>query len=364
MSDPTTVRLSEHFMLSDFMGCHSVFSKGFSNVFDFDSAMCKREGSTLAEKLMEPLLQRSRLSITYGYVSPELSRKIVKYQDPDKPSYHRWDAGAACDVVLHQYIHAGVPPIYGACWIDENLPVSRTITYAESPCICVSTRATEIAQGEPRRALYENRFVGERKPQYIPYSSNERTRNSQKAAIKLEHDWKGQGFPSYHGGGIKQAQHIRTSKYTLLSDFLYSREACEQGHPNMPPSLTQRSLLRFRRAGAVIDTLLQETRARRFSIIQAYQSPDWRGEAPGNWADGAYLVLVPPDSVHPDDVAHEALLIGAVSDAGVSKKGRVWLALHDEDAHEGSKKIQAEVCEEADAPSAPVGRRPRVRSAG
>ena len=147
---PTEVRLSDHFLLSDLMGCHSVYAKGYRNVFNHGGVIQAdklREGRTLARKLLEPLVRRSRLSVTYGYISPELSRKIVKYQDPDKPSYHRWDAGAACDVVLHNYLHTGLPPICAACWIDENLPVSRTITYSESPCICVATRAEEVAKG-------------------------------------------------------------------------------------------------------------------------------------------------------------------------------------------------------------------------
>lgn len=363
---PTEIRLSDHFLLSDLMGCHSVYAKGFRNVFALGGPIQAdklREGRVLARQLLEPLVERSRLSVTYGYISPELSRKIVKYQDPDKPSYHRWDAGAACDVVLHQYVHANIPPIYAACWIDENLPASRIITYAESPCICVSTRAEEVSKGDPRRALYENRYVGGRKPQYIPYSNSPRTRASQKAEIELKHDWRGQGYPSYHGGGIRQAQHIRTSKYTLLSDFLMSPEAMREGYANMPPSLTGRGLVRFKRAGAVIDTLLQETGARRLSIVQAFQSEEWKGEAPSNWKDGAYLVLVPPVGLEPDTLAHEASQIGSVSKVGVTKNGRVWLVMLDEDAHEGSKKIQAEGSEEADQAPIAERRRTRVRPA-
>ncbi len=364
---PTEVRLSDHFLLSDLMGCHSVYAKGYRNVFNHGGVIQAdklREGRTLARKLLEPLVRRSRLSVTYGYISPELSRKIVKYQDPDKPSYHRWDAGAACDVVLHNYLHTGLPPICAACWIDENLPVSRTITYSESPCICVATRAEEVAKGDPRRALYENRYVGERKPKYIPYSNNPKTRLQQKNEIDLRADWQGQGYPSYHGGGIKQVQHIRTSKYTLLSDFLMSPEAMREGYVNMPPSLTGRGLQRFKRAGHVIDTLLLETGARRFSIVQAFQSEEWKGKAPSNWKDGAYLVLVPPVGLEPDTLAHEASQIGCVSKVGVSKNGRVWLVMLDEDAHEGSKKVQAESSEKADPPLVVERRRSRVRPAG
>lgn len=356
---PTEIRLSDHFLLSDLMGCHSVYAKGYANVFDMRDRAKLREGTTLARKLLEPLLDRSRLSVTYGFISPDLSRKIVKYQDPDKPSYHRWDAGAAVDVVLHQYVHAGVPPIYAAFWIDENLPVSRTITYSESPCICVSTRHEEIQKGDHRRALYENRYVGDRKPLYIPYSSNGRKRTEQKAQVDLTHDWRGEGYPTYHGGGIKQAQHHRTSKYTLLSDFLMSEEAMTQGYTNMPP-LTQRALSRFRRAGLVYDSLLEATGARRLSIVQAYQSEEWRGPAKSNWKDGAYIILCPPTGLHPDTLAHEAEQIGAVSSVAV-RGNRVWVTMLDEHKDEGTKKVQTARSQEAAEPQATERGGPRVR---
>lgn len=361
IANPTEVRMSEHFMLSDLMGCNSVYAKGLRNVFDRAEKGKLREGRTLAENLLEPLVQRTRLSVTYGFISPELSRHIVKYQNPDLPSYHRWDAGAACDVVMHQYIHAGLPPIYGAFWVDDNLPASRTITYSESPCICVATKAEEIVSGNHRHALYENRYMGERKPLYVPYSKNARTRIEQQAALRLEHDWRGGGFPSYHGGGTRQAQHIRTSKYTLLSDFLMSTQAMTEGHANMPANLSQRGLSRFRRAGRVVDGLLEATGARRFSIVQAFQSEEWRGDAPGNWKDGAYLILVPPASMHPDTLAHEAAQIGAVSEVGVASNRRVWLKLLDKDENEGCKKVQVGKRQEtAEAPVAERGS-PRLR---
>lgn len=308
-----------------------MYAHGYANVFDPRSTGKLAEGTTLAESLLEPLLARSRLSITYGFISPELSRKIVKYQDPDKPSYHRWDAGAACDVIVHQYVNAGFPPVSAAFWIDRNLPVSRTISYAESPCICVGTRSEEVESGEYRRALYENRYVGERKPLYVNYSQNKSTRLTQQAeAIRAleEHDWRGAGHPTYHGGGIRQAQHIRTSKYTVLSDFLYSTEAVLKGYANMP-STTQRALKYFRKAGRIMDDLYAASNARRVSIIRAFEHPEWRGKAKSNWTDGVYLVLQPPESMHPDDLAEAAESVDGVTEVGVSASGAVWLVARD-----------------------------------
>ncbi len=299
------------------MGCNSVYAKGYANVFSGDSAVMK-EGVTLCERILEPLLAYSRLSISYGYVSPALSRLIVKYQDPDKPSYHRWDNGAACDVVLHDIED---PPAMSAFWIDKNLPVSRTITYSESPFICVASRAAEIDMGDPRRALYENRYVGTKKPEYISYSNNPTTRKRQKDEFKLEFDWHGGGYPSYHGGGIRQAQHIRTSKFTVLSDLLYSDIVATGARNVLPESKIGQASL----AGTVYDMLLHATGVRRLSIVRGYESPDWSSSL-HTWEKNVYLVVVPPASVTPSlivDAANSLPFIRAKQIKGTRRVGLV-----------------------------------------
>ena len=316
--DPTTVRLSEHFLLSDFMGCNSVYAKGYPNVFDGDPKKL-REGKTLCQEVLEPLLAYSHLSISYGFISPDLSRLIVKYQDPDKPSYHRWDAGAACDVVLHDRDALNEPPIFSAFWIDENLPVSRVITYSESPYICVGSRYEEVHKGDHRRALYENRYVGERKPKYIAYSNSPTARRRQKQDCVLEFDWRGAGYPTYHGGGTQQLHHIRTSDFTMLSDFLYSEEAVTNGYANTP---TQRGMKKFRRAGALYDALLRALDIRRLSIVRGYESPSW-SDSRHDWARGIYLVVIPPEGTDPQDVADAAAELPGVHTAKAGKNRRV-----------------------------------------
>jgi len=313
---PDEVRLSEHFLLSDFMGCNSVYSKGYPNVFSGGSTAMK-EGVTLCQRILEPLLAYSRLSISYGYISPSLSRLIVKYQDPDKPSYHRWDHGAACDVVLHDIED---PPALSAFWIDKNLPVSRTITYSESPFICVASRASEIDIGDPRRALYENRYVGTTKPKYISYSSSPTTRKRQKEEFKLDFDWRGGGYPSYHGGGTRQAQHVRTSKFTVLSDFLYS-DAVSVGACNVLP---EEKVGMAALAGTVYDMLLHATGCRRLSIVRGYESPEWKSSV-HNWEKDVYLVVVPPASVEPSLVVDAANALPFVRAKHIKGTRRVGL---------------------------------------
>lgn len=327
-TDASGVRLSEHFLLSDLLGCDSIYRNGFPNVFEDATGRKLKEGRTLCVEALEPLLAHSRLSVAYGHISHDLSARIVKYQDPAKPSYHRWDAGAACDVVLHERIAADEPPVVSAFWIDENLPVSRVITYSESPFICVGTRVEEIRSGDHRRALYENRYIGERKPKYISYADTPATRRKQKDdAVKAvvtdpEHDWRGAGYPTYHGGGREQLQHIRTSEFTVMTDFLYSDYAVREGFANIPPS--RRSYPKFKRAGALYDEILKSVAIRRMSIVRAYESPEW-SESVHNWTKGIYLVFIPPASVHPDDVAHAASQASGVFKV-LSRNGRVSVA--------------------------------------
>jgi hypothetical protein len=237
----------------------------------------------------------------------------VKYQDPKKPSYHRWDAGAACDVTLHDALIEGEPPIHSAFWIDENLPVSRVITYSESACICVASRYEEVQSGDHRRALYENRYMGERKPKYISYSSSPSTRRRQKEEAELSHGWIGEGYPTYHGGGIKQVQHIRTSEFTLLSDFLFSAEAVRHGYANIP---SQRTMPAYRSAGSFYDGLIALVGVRRLSIIRAYESPQWSSDPRFSGQREVHLWLVPPEGVPANRVAEAALTLEGVVSAG------------------------------------------------
>lgn len=308
------------------MGCNSVYTKGYPNVFYDNEPKKILEGKALCAEVLEPLLAYSRFSISYGYISHYLSQQIVKYQDPNKPSYHRWDAGAACDVALHDRVHDDEPPVFGAFWMDENLPVSRVISYSESPFICVGVRREEILSGDHRRALYENRYVGERKPKYISYSDNADTRLRQKQSVALDHPWQGAGYPTYHGGGTKQTQHTRLSKYTMLSDFLYSGPAVENGAVNITSKEYDSLHSEFEQAGQFYDALLERTGALRMSIVRGYESPSW-AQGAHTWADGVSLILIPPASVDPQYVVDCALSIDTVAAARITRGRRVGIRL-------------------------------------
>jgi hypothetical protein len=305
--DPTRVRLSPHFLLSDFMGSHSVYAKGFANIFDMNGADNRIPNlQALCEHALEPLLEKyGPMSISYGVISPSLSRKIVTYMDPDQPSHHRADKGAACDFVSHRWVAGEFPtiddlylpesargsPIALAHTIDQmDVPYSRLITYSESPYLCIAVSAEEVAQGHPRKAFYENKFNGvpKAKPQYTQLSNaTARRKHLQKLQEHgLEHDWRGGGFPSVHGGGKRQYQHMRVSRYSMVSDFLFHTESVREGEKNIPCMHLDSVQDAFAASGLVYDWLLDNLGLPRLSITKAYvshvnpfnndQGDDWR----------------------------------------------------------------------------------------
>ena len=133
--DPTKIRLSDSILLSDLLKCDSVMRYGYPNRYKETDTDKLAEGVHLAKYLDEFNIIYGPFSISYGYVSPELSQKIVKYQDPNKPSYHRWELGAAADLCFHDQLDKA--PIYTAHAIDsEYHHYSRMITYSESKWLC------------------------------------------------------------------------------------------------------------------------------------------------------------------------------------------------------------------------------------
>lgn len=301
IDDPRFIRLSKHFLLSDLVGCNSVYTEGYANVWDGDEKKL-REGRALCEELLEPLLEEyGPCSVSYGYVSPALSQKIVKYMDPTKPSYHRWDDGAAADVCFHDWVaqpHPDSAPVFLAHEIDAGYDYSRMITYSESPFICLATKTCELKTHNPRKAFYENRYHGspKEKPEYITKSKDFKQRVRDGANIHLKHDWRGAGYPTHHGGGRKQAHHHRVSKYSVLSDWLYDGGYVNRGQRNMP--ILSRTLAPFSRVGGLYDELLGVLGVKRISIPQGWAA----GRADGYnfaWKNGVFsVVLCPPDGTH------------------------------------------------------------------
>lgn len=318
--DPTKVRLSRHFLLSDFLGNHSVYTRGLPNAFDHyaEDAQFKLDNAVaLCEHALEPIMaQHGALSVSYGYISPELSRQIVGYQDPNKPSHHRWDLGAAADICVHGWVNddpdndaAGTSPILLAHTINTmGVPYSRMITYSESPFICVAVSAQEVEKGVIRRAFYENRYTGQTKvkPDYRTYSTpSARERAAERLALDgLPHGWRGAGYPTYHGGGLRQYQHIRVSKYTMLSDWLIDLQSIADGVKNIPNLRDTQLMEMFYAVGDAYDFIVESLNVPRMSITSGFKSAAHPYFSPTNdWRSGeATFTLVPPEGMEADDI--------------------------------------------------------------
>lgn len=328
--NPTETRLSPHFLLSDFMGCNSVYSKGYRNVFEKVGLDLRLDNAkALCDNVLEPILANAGpVTISYGFISPELSSKIVHYQDPHKPSHHRWDLGAAADICVHNWVQSfaqlaklsHASPIEFALTHMSDMPLSRLITYSESPYICAAVSAVEIHRGEPRMAWYENRYAGKPrcKPDYRKLGSDRLREEALHDIMQdgFEHDWRGAGYPTYHGGGTKQFQHRRTGKYTMVSDWLFDEEFVREGVPNEPMLINALVREAFDIAGHAYDLLIDNLGVPRLSIVSAYTSPlslrhikgrDWTG-------DQIVFEVVPPEYRPPKDARVRALLWPAVSD--------------------------------------------------
>ena len=326
--DPRAVWLSEHFRLSDFLGNHSVYTKGFRNPFlhSIDSLHIEN-ARALCTHALEPVLSYfGPLSISYGYISDEFSRRTVAYQDPTKPSHHRWDLGAAADIAVHAPLR-GLPmpnvplpylfadqntrtsPALLAHALDSELciPYSRMITYSESPFVCVAVSAREVATGRLRKAFYENEYMGvpRAKPNYHQMAS-EAQRAARLSALQetgLAHPWHGGGYPSYHGGGKLQYQHTQVSKYTTLLDWVISLKSISNGITNMPNVRDHAVHDAFVAAGLVYDALVDQLGIPRFSIMAGYLQrthPDFG--TTGDWHGGEAGFLLGPPQSYMDDL--------------------------------------------------------------
>lgn len=316
--DPTKVRVSDHFLLSDFLGNHTCYTKGRPNLLlpnDPQLPLKMANAKALCRHFLEPFLEQAGpLSISYGYISNAISREIVHYQNPDIPSHHQFTLGAAADVISHEWVNydpeddtATSAPVSLAHEIHgANYPYSRIITYSESAGICVAVSAAEIAANLPRKAFYTNTYVGKKEPEYKSHASDA-AKASALARLKeegLPHGWRGQGHPSHHGRGRRQYHHIRVSKYTMLSDWLFDLQSIANGAKNIPNVQDQGLMDSFYKAGDLYDDIILGTGINRFSIISGFvhgSNPYFHSD--NDWRNGSgYFTLVPPASVSAQSV--------------------------------------------------------------
>lgn len=249
-------RLNRHFILADFAYNDTVIRKNHPNYMggNIDN------GRALADTLAGIVDLYGRISITYGFISPELSRQIVRYQNPDIPSHHRWDLGAAADIIVHEWVkpklkrgqwvyrdHPDASPIMLATQIADAFDYSRMITYSESPCICIAVKANE---NPPRLAFYENRYTGQErvKPLFRSYHKRSYPKPEKIHDNLGEHGWVGKGHPTHHGGGRRQYHHVQIGRYLTALDCLKCPWKVTEGIHNRAPH-NKGLLARFLRVG-------------------------------------------------------------------------------------------------------------------
>lgn len=254
--NPKTHYLSEGWRVFDLMNNHSVITQGMPNWFDGTADDDRIINATvLAVRGLHEVEQRhGPLSVSYGFISPEFSRAKVKYQDPNMPSHHRWDLGAAADIIVHHWVNpywqpepmsegdheslTGAPIRLAYDLDDMGIPYSRMITYSESPGICLAISADEVS-GKPRKAFYENQYTGQPrvKPKYTQLSSAiARTRHRMLLQQDgLPHPWRGGGYPTHHGGGLRQLHHTFTGPYNVALDWFINERSLRKGARNLMP---------------------------------------------------------------------------------------------------------------------------------
>jgi hypothetical protein len=353
-------RLSPHFLVADFLGSHSVYSLGLKNSMEGTKAEVNlrlANAEALCTEVLEPILEQyGPLSVGYGYISPEVSRRLVKYQDPAQPSHHRFDLGAAADICVHNWVQgtytateidpcyqADPPEAFGAPImlahaIDQaDTPYSRLITYSESPFICIAVSAAELAQGRPRKAFYENRYEGKpkAKPAYYTYASAAVRNRELRMLIEqgLPHQWQGTGYPTYHGGGREQYHHQRVSCYTMLSDWLLDLQSIANGYKNIPSLNLDSVQDAIGAAGMLYDRIIDELTIPRMSILSGYVSHHNPGFNPNNdWREGRIsFKVMPPNGADQDFVVQAAARHQA--EAEIDDDGGVWVAADIEEVY-------------------------------
>lgn len=314
-TDPTTIRLSDSFLLSDFLGSHSIYQKGLANPAPEPDDPKFKEAQNLAEYLEMLQAVYGWVSISYGYISPEVSRATITYQSPDKPSYHRWDWGAACDAIFHDHVqdeeHSAPAQLVNRIMHLQPF-YSRMISYAESPYICIGTRVEENESAKGfRLATYENRYSGPKNKPVFIRCRKVRPSTVEKISAWKGEKWKGRGWPTYHGSGVLGVHHVRTSKYTMASDFFYNKKAVHLGQKTLPPCFPKslklitnqygtywpklyQTLTKF---GAIVDGVSAAVGCR-VSIVQAVPTV---ARLPA-WLSNPSIAIVPSQSVGAEPV--------------------------------------------------------------
>lgn len=222
----SSLRLSPHYTLLDFMNARTVYTSGKASTVDDIPAPMIATGRKFCEEFLEPLRERhGPLSFSSGYIP----KYLLKRWTP-----HSWapEDGAAADVIVHNWVNSDLSPMaLVASLVRSGVDFERMITYAGSEVICMSS-----ARNSNRRAIYENVRVPGEKPSFITWARGPKSiKNPEKFRPEARANWRRlEGEPIYHAMRNLRAQHIRVGGFFTLLDFFRDEEAMATGKAWVP----------------------------------------------------------------------------------------------------------------------------------
>lgn len=143
------VRLSQNFILRDFLLSTDAAAHGFSN-FPENPSMVVRAGRALCEKVLEPVLARwGRFAITFAYQSREALEFKWPQEKRDRKGRnsnpHHWDRGSFGDEVYARIdilpfcVEDGLVDRYVfSRWCMMNLDIDLLQQFSHSSACCIS----------------------------------------------------------------------------------------------------------------------------------------------------------------------------------------------------------------------------------
>lgn len=137
---PQNVRVGKYFMLSDFLYSETAIQKGIPNCPDLEGREVQAIRK-LCEHILDLVVEAlGPLSITYGYVSPELQQ--ATYGTMNFPLHNGVPVkgrgaqlAAAADILVHAYADN---PRFVLNWMRDRCTYDRLILYPGSSIICTA----------------------------------------------------------------------------------------------------------------------------------------------------------------------------------------------------------------------------------
>jgi hypothetical protein len=272
-------RLSDHFILLDFLYDRDNYSKPTPLKGNFLSSESVGYGALLCQNLLEPMMEQfGPCSIAAGVV--------LHGNDQHASGPHGWyrARGAAADVAFHNWVNPTEAHPHGmdpASMIPQmtqmmDIPYTRLITYAGSEFMCLAYHPNQLS-----RSTHINRRQkdGVGKPYYRSLKPSEL------ATVRANPHWRRlPGEPIYHTRKHLRAQHVRVGRFFTMLDFCRSVTALEHGLSSVPPVFSIPHITTCHQAAKLLDPLVDAIgRLSITSGIEGLHARKLSGEAGTEW---------------------------------------------------------------------------------